>query len=218
MQLAPALALTLLALATSACADASGRFQAFEDRRGQLQGDAGASSEGMGGADAGCDPPAPGIVSGPALLALETSTSPGSAILFFGALETPEVDGQTGVKYTYKALAVADRRTEVGEQLFVGPYAIAEDGRFDAPTAESTLPGSANAILPGVPITSQLTLHGSICGVSDFYCGTVTGTVSAPVQGDTTGRFGLTLVRSIEELPERPRFGCEADALAPALE
>lgn len=218
MRLGPPLACALLALGSSACADANGRFQAFEDRRVELSGDAGASSAGGGGAGADCRPPAPGVVAGPALLALETATSPGAAILFFGELETPAVDGKTGVKYSYKALAVADRRTQVGEPLLVGPYAIAEDGRFDAPTAESTLPGSANAILPGVPITSQLTLHGTICGVADFYCGTVTGTVSAPVQGDTTGRFGLTLVKSIDALPERPRFGCEADALAPALE
>lgn len=218
MQLGPAVALSWLAFATSACADASGRFQAFEGRRADLGGGAGGASPGGGGADAGCQPPAPGVVSGPALLALETSTSPGAAILFFGELETPELDGKTAVKFSYRALAVADRRTLVGEDLIVGPYPIEEDGRFDAPTEESTLPGSANAILPGVPITSQLTLHGSICGVADFYCGTVTGTVSAPVQGETTGRFGLALVPGLTELPARPRFGCEADALAPALD
>lgn len=183
----------------------------------ELGGEAGASSSGVGGAGAECRPPAPGVVSGPALLSLETSTSPGAAILFFGQLETPELDGKTAVEFTYKALAVADRRTEVGEPLVVGPYAIGDDGKFDAPTAESTLPGSANAILPGVPITSQLTLHGTICGVSDFYCGTVTGTVSAPVRGDTTGNFGITLVESVDDLPARPRYGCAADALAPEL-
>jgi hypothetical protein len=216
MHLGPALLVAGLALAASGCADANGRFQAFGDRRAEA-GDAGATSEGVGGAGGDCLPPAPGVVSGPALLALETSTSPGSAILFFGELETPELGGKTAVKYTYRALSVADRRTEVGDELVVGPYQIGADGSFDAPTAESTLPGSANAILPGVPITSQLTLHGTICGVADFYCGTVTGTVSAPVMGETTGRFGLTLVPSLEDLPARPQYGCDPGALAPEL-
>jgi hypothetical protein len=218
MRFGSALALALLAPVAAACADASGRFQAFEDRRVQVQGEAGTSPQGEGGAGSECQPPAPGVVQGPALLALETSTSPGAAILFFGELTTPELSGQTAVKFAYRALAIADRRTLVGDPLVVGPYAIGEDGRFDAPTDESTLPGSANAILPGVPITSQLTLHGTICGVSDFYCGAVTGTVTAPVQGPTTGHFGLTLVPSLDELPTQPRFGCAEDALAPALE
>jgi hypothetical protein len=206
--------------ALSGCADASGRFQEFEDRRGALEGNGGApgaGGEGAGGSDNACKPPAPGVVHGSALLALETSALPGAAILFFGEVETPELDGRTAVKYTYKALDATDRRTKVGAPLEVGPFALADDGHFDAETAESTLPGNANAILPGVEITSVLTLHGTICGVSDFYCGTVTGTVSAPIVGPTTGQFGLLMVPSIDELPARPRFGCRENALAPEL-
>jgi hypothetical protein len=211
-------AITVLVLGATGCADASGRFQAFEERRVGGEGDAIAGAPGVGGADAGCQPPAPGVVSGPALLALETSTVPGAAILFFGELETPALAGGTAVQFSYRALAVADRRTLVGEPLVVGPYVIESDGSFDAPTPESTLPGSANALSPGLPITSQLTLHGSICGVSDFYCGTVTGTVTEPLEAKTNGRFGLTLVPGLEELPARPRFGCAPDALSPPLE
>lgn len=213
------LAVLLALLTLPGCADASGRFQAFEDRRVALGGEGGApSAGGAGGADDGCMPPAPGVVRGTALLALETSTALGVPILFQGEVETPELDGKTAVKYSYRALDASDRRTQVGDPLVVGPYAIGEDGRFDAPTDKSTLPGSANAILPGVPITSQLTLHGTICGVASFYCGTVTGTVFSPVQGPTTGQFGLTLLEEDDELPARPRFGCSEDALGPALE
>lgn len=211
------LALALLPALLGGCADAGGRFQAFEDRRRALA-DAGEAGSDGGAGGGGCAPPAPGVVRGPALLALETSTSPGVAILFFGEVETPTLDGKTAVKYSYHALDASDRRTLVGEPLVVGPYAIEADGRFDAPTAESTLPGSANAILPGVPITSQLTLHGAICGAASFYCGTVTGTISSPVQGPTTGQFGLTLLKSVDDIAPRPRFGCPEDALAPALD
>lgn len=226
MRLWALLALFTVAPALSGCSNARSRFQEFEDRRVSLDGDdadggaAGASSEpsGHAGAPLECEPPAPGVVRGKALLALETATSPGAAILFYGDLETPELDGHTAVKFSYKALSVSDRRTEVGDPLVVGPYAIGDDGKFDAPTSESTLPGSANAILPGVPITSQLTLHGKICGVATFYCGTVTGTVSAPVMGPTTGQFGLQLLGGVDDVPAQPRFGCSEDALAPPLE
>jgi hypothetical protein len=158
------------------------------------------------------------VVRGLALLALETDTSPGFPILFLGQVETPELASQTAVEYVYRALDASDRATEVGEQLKVGPYAIGDDGQFDAPTDRSKLPGSANAILPGVEIDSQLTLHGTICGVAKFYCGTVTGTVYFPVQGPTSGQFGLTLLQSKDAMPDRPRYGCDEDALAPELE
>ena len=211
--------LAALCLLGGGCADAKGRFQDFEDRAGTQQGEAGARNDGAAGAanDGECHPPAPGVVHGFAVLALETSALPGSAILFFGQIDTPELGGNTAVKFEYRALDATDRQTQVGERLVVGPYEIAADGSFEAPTAESTLPGSANAILPGVPITSELTLHGTICGVTDFYCGTVSGTVSSPIAGPTSGQFGLTLVPSLEDMPPRPRFGCADDALAPPL-
>ena len=217
------LALLPLLVLTAACADASGRFRAFENRRSALDnqvghgGETGSSSAGAGGAGEICAPPVPGVVAGLALLALETSTSPGAPILFLGQVETPELDGQTAVEYVYKALDASDRATLVGDEQRVGPYAIADDGRFDAPTDRSILPGSANAILPGVPIDSQLTLHGTICGVASFYCGTVTGTVYAPVQGPTTGQFGLTLLETADELPAQPRYCCSEEALGPEL-
>jgi hypothetical protein len=65
---------------------------------------------------------------------------------------------------------------ERSEPLLVGPYPIGEDGRFDAPTEPSTLPGNANASAPGLEITSELTLHGTICGVcapTIFWAGAV---------------------------------------------
>jgi hypothetical protein len=197
------------------CADAAGRYEAFAARRG---GGAGGAGAGAPSTSDTCSPPAPGSVEGPALLAIETDALPEAAVLFFGELSTPELDGRTAVMYRYRALDATDRRTELGDELSVGPYAIEPDGSFEAPTPEATLPGAANPILPGVPITSQLTLHGSICEVSSFYCGSVSGRVSSPVQGPARGQFGLTLLDTGTEVPARPRFGCSEDALAEALE
>ncbi len=226
MPLARALAFTALGLAALSgvgCSDASGRFRAFEERRASAGavGGGGGQDEGEGGAAGAagsCTPPPPGVVRGPALLALETATTPGKAILFFGEVDTPEHEGRTSVVYRYRALDAKDRRSELGDQLVVGPYPIDDDGRFDAPTSKAALPGAANAFLPGIEIVSELTLHGTICGVSDFYCGTVSGHVYEPFDGPATGQFGLLLVSGIDDIPERPRFGCAEDALAPALE
>jgi hypothetical protein len=84
------------------------------------------------------------------------------------------------------------------------------------PPVAMTLPGEANAILPGVPITSILILHGTICGVRPFYCGTVTGSSTFPVEGPIEGDFGLQLLTG--PIPAQPRYGCAEDQLAAPLQ
>lgn len=193
-----------------ACSDARGAYEAFGKRADQAEPDGGSTDTGP------CSPPPPGAIFGRALIAIGTSISPGRPILFLGKLETPELDGKTAVTYVYRPLDANDRKTEVGDVLSLGPFVIEADGRFVAPTGEATLPGEANAILPGVPITSELTLHGTICGIKRFYCGSVTGEASFPVMGPVDGEFGLEFVG--DELPDRPRYGCDADDVAVPLE
>lgn len=149
-------------------------------------------------------------------MAIGTTVSPNHPILFYGELQTPELDGKTSVIFRYHPLDAADRRTEVGGELVLGPYVVENDGSFVADTGEMTLPGEANALLPGVPITSALVLHGQICGVRSFYCGTVTGTSSYPVAGPIEGDFGIELLDG--EIPAQPRYGCAEDQLAAPLE
>jgi hypothetical protein len=214
--------LALACLLPVGCADARGRFQAFEDRRASLDhdGSAGAAgTDGLGG-EAGaeaCTPPPPGAVHGPALLALDTATAPGVPIMFWGEIETPALDGGTAVKFTYRALDASDRRTQVGEVLVVGPVRITDEGAFVAHAPRAELPGSANAILPGVVIDSELALHGVICGAQKFYCGTVSGQTYKPFAGPADGRFGITLLDGMDDMPERPRLGCDEGLLAPEL-
>lgn len=198
-----------LLLGGAGCADPSGRYADFERRAADSAFDAGA-----GGSR--CTPPPPNALSGPALLAVETTLGAGLPILFFGPIETPEMEGKTHVLFRYRALDASDRRTPVGEELAVGPIAVEADGTFRAAIPEGALPGSANPILPGIPIVSVLELSASICGVTNFYCGTVSGNVISPVRGAVTGRFGLTLLGT-SELPAQPRYGCEADAIAAPL-
>ena len=219
------LTLVLCAAELSGCADARGRFEDFQNRRP----DGGAETGGTGGAaanDSGvidqtydgglCTPPAPGTVSGPALLAVETSLAAGHPILFLGTIDTPAFDDTTAVHFVYRALDSLDRRTLVGDLLEVGPFPL-HAGQLTAPVPESELAGEANPVLHGAPVTSEMTLTGHICGVRSFYCGTVQGQATGLVSGPFRGHFGITLLSGPEGVPESPRFGCGAEDFAPPL-
>ncbi|MET0792999.1 MAG: hypothetical protein ABW061_15870, partial [Polyangiaceae bacterium] len=193
----------------AACADARGRFEDFQNR---LAEDAGVATD-----DGGvCTPPEPNSVAGPALLAIDTSLTAGHPILFLGRIDTPPLEGTTAVHFAYRALDSLDRRTRVGDGLEVGPFALHE-GVLNAPVPESTLDGDANPLLHGAPITSEMTLNGHICGISRFYCGTLTGSTSGLLSGPFTGTFGITLLDGPDAVPGQPRFGCAADDVAPPL-
>jgi hypothetical protein len=155
-------------------------------------------------------------VSGPALLAVDTSLAEGHPILFLGSIDTPEIEHTTGVHFVYRALDSLDRSTPVGKRLEVGPFPL-HDGELVAPVPESELDGDANPVLHGAPITSEMTLTGHICGVLRFYCGTLEGRSTGLISGAFTGRFGITLLNSATEIPARPRFGCAVDDLAEPL-
>jgi hypothetical protein len=62
-----------------------------------------------------------------------------------------------------------------------------------------------------------MTLHGQICGVRAFYCGTLEGDTTGLLSGPFTGQFGITLLSSPGAIPARPRFGCGAMDLAAPL-
>jgi hypothetical protein len=155
-------------------------------------------------------------VSGPALLAIDTSLAQGLPILFLGTIDTPAVGGDTAVHFVYHALDSLDRSTRVGPELQVGPFPL-DHGLLTAPIPESTLDGNANPIFHGTPIDSEMTLSGRICGVREFYCGTLTGSTSGLISGPFTGNFGITLLAGPDAVPAQPRFGCAAEDLAPAL-
>ncbi|HEY3256430.1 MAG TPA: hypothetical protein VGJ91_20865 [Polyangiaceae bacterium] len=200
------------------CADARGRFEDFQSRvqndAGLTPADAGISTETSDGGP--CTPPAPGVVSGPALLAVDTSLSPGQPTLFLGRIDTPELEHTTAVLFVYRALDSLDRHTRVGAELSVGPFPL-HDGQLVAEVPESELDGDANPVLHGAPITSEMTLTGQICGVRSFYCGTVQGQSQGLVTGPFSGHFGITILSGPDAVPERPRFGCGPEDFAQPL-
>jgi hypothetical protein len=213
-----ALVLPAALLCALGCADARGRFEDFQSRL-HAEPDSGSDANaGDAEVDDGgpCAPPAPNVVGGPALLALDTNLIPGKPVLFLGTIDTPALDGTTAVHYVYHAVDAEDRHTLVGDQLEVGPYALS-GGELEAQIAEMTLDGRANPQLYGSAITSEMTLEGRICGVRAFYCGTLHGTTTGLLSGPFTGHFGITLLPSLDAVPAQPRFGCDASALADPL-
>ncbi len=209
---APLLLSLLLAVG---CADARGRFDDFQARLAQI-GDAGTDARADDSDGGPCVPPDPGVVGGPALLALDTNLIPGDPVLFLGTIDTPALDGTTAVHFAYHAVDAMDRRTLVGAALEVGPYPL-HDGVLTADIAESTLDGRANPLLYGTPLDSAMTLHGHICGVKTYYCGTLDGETYGLLSGAFTGHFGITLLASPDAVPAQPRFGCDAADIAPVL-
>lgn len=199
-----------LALALGGCADARGRFDEYRNRL--QRSDAGSNAVNT----SSCTPPEPESIAGPALLAIDTSLTTGHPILFLGDITTPAMNGTTAVDFRYRALDSLDRHTRVGAELEVGPYAL-QGAELVADVPSSTLPGDANPIVHGVPITSEMTLTGRICGVQRFYCGTLTGSTSGYVSGPFTGNFAITLLDSSDRIPDRPRYGCGDEDLAPPL-
>jgi hypothetical protein len=155
-------------------------------------------------------------VVGPALLAIDTSLAAGHPILFLGIIDTPELEHTTAVHFVYRALDSLDRSTRVGDELSVGPFPL-HDGELVANVPESELPGEANPLLHGAPITSEMTLSGHICGLRSFYCGTVQGRSTGLVTGPFSGNFGITLLGGPDAVPERPRFGCGSADFAEPL-
>jgi hypothetical protein len=220
---ATSLALALASVCSVAgCADARGRFEDFQARL-HSEPDSGTADAGSDGAigditdDGGpCSPPDPNVVAGPALLALDSNFIPGKPVLFLGTIDTPAVDGTTAVHFVYQALDADDRSTLVGPRLAVGPFPL-QDGVLTAPIPESTLDGRANPQFYGSPVTSEMTLTGRICGVHQFYCGTLAGDVSGLISGPLTGHFGITLLDGPSAVPARPRFGCEAAEIGDPL-
>jgi len=213
------LALAWFASQLAGCADARARFEEFQNRfqnndAGSPKQDSGILDETYDGGP--CDPPAPGTVSGPALLAIDTSLAAGHPILFLGNIDTPEQDQTTAVHFSYRALDSEDRKTRVGDELEVGPFPLHE-GELVALVPELELPGDANPVLHGASITSEMTLTGHICGVSSFYCGTLQGQSTGLLSGPFSGTFGISLLDGPDAVPVRPRFGCGSEDFAEPL-
>lgn len=184
---------------------------------GNSAGGNSAGGSSAGGADAGpCVPPAPGALAGSYLVTLSVSVQPKTPILFIGHLSTVADKGGTALSTTLQALDAKDRKTPVGNPIKVPLIPIASDGQFVPTSMHLQIDGRANAIQPGLNIDVTATMHGRMCGVADFYCGTVDGQVTKPAPLSLAGStYTFDHIADPAKLPDPPLLDCAKDTAGP---
>lgn len=146
--------------------------------------------------------PATADVSGQFLLAVSPKFAPGTPLQMIST-NTLSTDG-SGKTFlvsslqplSLDSLKVTTPRLPVGDPLTFGMVEVT-DGAFVLDTGVVTFPGAANP-LTGSDIESSLILSGTIIS-ADFYCGTITGMVTQPIQQDLAGStFAAVRVESTD--------------------
>lgn len=212
----------IISLALGGCVDPGQSFNDFAARAQGAGGSGGApDAGGSAGTDGGgCVVPGPGTLTGTYLFTLSAKLKPTLPVLFTADVSTVAATGGSGsaLKLKLQALAYWDRKTAVGSAVDIPPITIEQDGQLDTstPLPSLTIVGTANPILPGEPITATATLHGQICGVQDFYCGTVTGNVTSPIPTPLTGStYTFNKITDPSNYPS-PLLDCAKSAADPA--
>jgi hypothetical protein len=186
-----------------ACVDPGGAFDSFAARAGDRP-----APEGGVVGDAGPCTVAPGSVSGQYLLALSVTLAPRKPIVSLLTVTTPEFMGGTGIAFDAQPLSAANRKTPVGDPVSLGPFAVGQTGTWRGDLSGLRVSGEANSITGG-DITADVFLDGSLCGGGAFFCGTVSGSVTAPIPLDLAGStFTLTRVNEAEDPPVTPAIDC----------
>ena len=209
-------ALPVFMLLVQGCTNTEGNYNDFVAREKALQ----EGGAGGGGGFTPCDPPKPGDIDAQYLytLSAKLGTALQPPVIFLADVKTTSFQGGTGLKLTLHSLSATDRKTEVGTPLDIPVIAIGSDGVLDpTPMPKMTVTGEANALQPGHDIVaSDVTLIGQMCGVQDFYCGTVTGNVTQPITLDLKGSPYTFQKVDPSSLPPDPIYvNCAKDTAPP---
>ena len=211
----------VLLLSSTGCVDPEGSFDDFAERKQRTGGTGGSG----GNADSGpCNIPSAGQADGPVLLVVSVATLDASKpVLLGGSITTTEPPRE--VHFNLQPLDAMDRKTAVGAAI-QQTYPVLDDGALLAALDRTTIDGRANAIAYNSPIDSQVTLDGSVCKLAqpwssgpvtpdNFYCGTLTGHLFAPIDSAIDGTFTLIRLGSAAALPEPPPIDCAGTLASP---
>lgn len=158
-------------------------------------------------------------ISGEHLFALSATLMPSTPLQFIATVDLQlDEDGTGGtmdIDFQPLSLDVGSTtapREFVGDVIEVNDIPVDETGSFTADLGTLTVTGAANPIT-GSDITATLVLQGNIRS-EDFWCGSVTGNVSSPIDLDLQGStFAAVRVPGTDpaSLPAAVIFTC-ADA------
>jgi hypothetical protein len=172
------------------CVDTRGKLDEFNERYARTHD--GGSVVDDGGA---CDLPSAPELTGSFALVVSPGFSPKTPIVFRAEVTSePEGSDRLKIGIELTALSARDRASPVGAPLPRREYSLGA-GRFVADLGTLDISGEADPIVPGAPISGQLSLSGKLCSarefdgpaIIEFLCGEATGTVTAPTTLDLTG-------------------------------
>lgn len=210
-----AVSLALLPIASGRCADPSGAYDDFVERRK-------ATSSGDNGGKCGsdkvvstCSPITADSVANGYLLTLAVNLLPSKPYV---AIMTAELDeAARTITMTMQPLRADDRKTPAGDPFVGGPFPIEDDGSFVADFGEVILPGATNPI-SGRDLLATLILvaqPGGLCDESGFACGIVEGRATEPITIDLEGStFTLQRLPKLRTLPD-PLLDCSCTPAEP---
>ena len=186
-----------LGLFSAGCPDPEGRFEDFGDRYEEILNNATTTSSSAGAGGGTCDQGAVGDLDGEYLFALAANIGKKKPILFAATLTTS--GGAEGLEFSLdlQPLLASDRKTHTGTSLVVGPFAIAEDGSFDAQLPTLNVPGNANPI-SGSDLEATVKLAGGVLCQPARWCNRKKraaglGGLSAP-GGASAGMAGVFVI------------------------
>ncbi len=175
------IALICLLLAHPACFKPEDRFNDFVAAERKLASDAGSDASQVPG---NAEPLQAEQVTGSYLYAISTPTNPAQPTVYLAEVEASQQGDQLQMRIRQRPLAIADRKTPVGDFSDWSTMLVDANGTYQSPPITTVVPPAANPF--GLALTTTVTFTGMIPNPATadmpnapvaFFCGTATGSV-----------------------------------------
>lgn len=215
----------LCCLGVAACFTPEERFDDFVAAKRELAVDAGTGGEDAGGMTGNSEPLKAEQVTGSYLYAVSTPASPTQPTVYLTEVEAmPAMDDYLDVRIRQRPLAIADRKTPVGEFSEWLSMVVEPVGTYETPPITTVVPPAANSF--GLPLTTTIAFKGTFFNPAtddmpeakvEFFCGTATGVVEGlnlPLDGST---FAASRIPDPADTSTYPAvvINCNKDPAAP---
>jgi hypothetical protein len=214
----------LSCLSLAACFSPEERFDDFVAAKKEIAPEAGVGGDDGGGID-NTEPLTAEQIGGSYLYAIATPIAPTQPVVYLAELEaTPAMDGKLEVRLRQQPLAIADRKTPVGDFSEWIAMEVFPSGVYESPPITTVVPAAANSF--GLALTTTITFRGTFVNPAtaempdakvEFFCGTATGIVEGlnlPLDGTT---FAASRIPDPSDTSTYPDvvINCSKDPAAP---